>query len=99
MNAETTATQIRDQIQEVMAVIEHSNASMNAGDSVDLRNLERLVSELHQAVARHPADGAGMSAGKLIDSFTSILTGLDNLEANLNANQARTVGVVNGNKK
>ena len=99
MNAESTATQIRDQIKEVQAVIDQANEAMAAGESVDLRNLEQLVNDLHQAVARRPADSAGLSATGLIDSFTAILTGLDDLENLLNANQARRVGAAYGKNK
>ena len=98
MNAESTPSQIREQIQSVMAVIEQATEAMADGETVNLRNLERLVNDLHQAVARRPADGAGMSATDIINSFTAILTGLDDLETLLNADQARRVGAAYGRK-
>lgn len=87
--AEMSGAEIKNKIADVTSMIESSKQALNKGDAVDLRQLEIMAAELYEIVARHPETNADMGATVLIDSFATILRGLDQLEAALNAQQAR----------
>ncbi|MDA0240000.1 MAG: hypothetical protein O3A84_08235 [Proteobacteria bacterium] len=90
---ESSAADIPTRIADVIQMIESSRKALDAGEQVDLRELEGMAGQLHELVARNPGTDAGIGATEMIDAFASILSGLDELEAALNGQQARSAGL------